>query len=67
MSLRTALDAYTAGAARVTHCADRTGTIEVGKDADLIVLDADITTADDIGELSVQTTMAGGEIVFARQ
>jgi len=67
ISLRTALDAYTAGAARVTHCADRTGTIEVGKDADLIVLDADITTADDIGELSVQTTMAGGEIVFARQ
>ncbi|MCS3879308.1 amidohydrolase family protein [Gordonia amarae] len=66
ISLRSAVDAYTAGAARVTHRAARAGTIEVGKDADLIVLDGDITTADDIGELAVQTTMVGGAVVYER-
>ncbi|HNP55850.1 MAG TPA: amidohydrolase family protein [Gordonia sp. (in: high G+C Gram-positive bacteria)] len=66
LTLRQALDAYTSGAARVTHCAERAGTIEIGKDADLVVLDGNISDAPDIGEMEVQSTMVGGTMVFER-
>ena len=63
LSLRTAVDAYTIGAARAAHCADRCGSIEVGKDADLVALSGDITAVDDIGCLSARMTMVGGTVV----
>ncbi|HYT79748.1 MAG TPA: amidohydrolase family protein [Actinomycetota bacterium] len=37
-----ALKAFTAGSAFVNHLDDRTGTIEVGKLADLAVMDRDL-------------------------
>lgn len=63
ISLRTAVDAYTIGAAVAAHCDDRAGSIEVGKDADLVALDGNIERADDIGLLGTRLTMAGGTIV----
>lgn len=63
IGLRAAVDAYTIGAARAMHAESRTGSIEVGKDADLVVLDGDIEHADDIGMLSAQLTMVGGAVV----
>ncbi|MFT4127696.1 MAG: amidohydrolase [Gordonia sp. (in: high G+C Gram-positive bacteria)] len=66
ITLRQAVDAYTAEAARVTHGADRVGTIAVGKEADLVALDGDITGVDDVGELTAQLTMVAGRVVFER-
>ncbi|MFT4042939.1 MAG: amidohydrolase [Gordonia sp. (in: high G+C Gram-positive bacteria)] len=63
ISLRAAVDAYTIGAARAAHCADQAGSIEVGKDADLVALSGDIGTADDIGCLHTVLTMIGGQVV----
>src|SRR5690606_33488457 len=42
VSLETMLAAYTRNAARVMHQEDLTGTIEPGKQADLVVLDANL-------------------------
>jgi predicted amidohydrolase YtcJ len=64
LDLVTALRAYTAGSAYANHCEDRCGTIEVGKDADLVVLDRDIFTADDVGEVTAILTMVGGDVVY---
>ncbi|MEP9414733.1 amidohydrolase [Gordonia sp. VNQ95] len=63
IGLRAAVDAYTIGAARAMHADDATGSIEVGKDADLVVLDGDIREARDIGEMTVRMTMVGGAVV----
>ncbi len=42
MDLATAMAAFTMGSAYVNHLDDVTGSIEVGKEADVIVLDRDI-------------------------
>lgn len=67
LTLREALTAYTAGSAYVNHLDDATGTIEVGKLADLAVLDRDPFTgpARDIGDARVMQTFIGGERIFA--
>jgi predicted amidohydrolase YtcJ len=61
--LRAALAAYTAGSAYANHCDDRTGTIAVGRLADVVVLDRDVLEAADIGDLRAVLTMVGGVIV----
>lgn len=65
LDLATALKAYTAGSAYVNHL-DDTGTIEVGKLADLCVLDRDPFQLDprDIHTCRVTATFVGGRQVY---
>ena len=66
LDLDTALAAATLGSAYVNHLDDVTGSIEVGKLADLVVLDRDLSDrgAGEIHEARVQLTLAEGEAVF---
>jgi predicted amidohydrolase YtcJ len=67
LTLRRALTAYTAGSAHVNHLDAETGTIEVGKLADLAVLDRDPFAGPQqaIGETRALQTFVEGERVFA--
>lgn len=67
IDLATSLTAYTAGSAWVNHLDDVTGTIEVGKYADLVVLDRDpfAGPVDEIGATRVLQTFVEGERVHA--
>jgi predicted amidohydrolase YtcJ len=67
IDLATSLTAYTAGSAWVNHLDQDTGTIEVGKYADLVVLDRDPFDgpADEIGATRVLQTFVEGERVHA--
>jgi predicted amidohydrolase YtcJ len=66
LSLDEALAAFTIGSAYVNHLAEQAGSIEVGKLADLVVLDRDIRAPDagPLGEAAVEATMVGGAFVF---
>jgi len=66
LTLGQALAAYTLGSAYVNHLDDQTGTIEVGKLADLVVLDRDPFTgpAADIGSTGVLATYVEGTPVY---
>ncbi|SFT01196.1 amidohydrolase [Saccharopolyspora flava] len=68
LELVDALVAWTAGAAWVNHVEDSTGTIEVGKAADLVLLDADpfALPATEIASCGVELTMVDGVIVHQR-
>lgn len=68
IDLDTAIRAYTWGSAYVGHLEQRTGTIEVGKDADLIVLDRDLATweAGDVDGTQVDLTFVDGDVVHER-
>ncbi len=61
-----ALAAFTAGSAYVNHFDAETGSIEVGKRADLVLLSADPLEAEAIGAVEVDMTMVGGEVVYDR-
>lgn len=63
-----ALRLYTINAAHASNRADREGSIEVGKRANLVVLDRDIVTypTDDIRHAKVEMTYLDGERVFYR-
>jgi predicted amidohydrolase YtcJ len=63
ISLQSALHAYTAGSA-YANGQDRTGRIAVGMLADLVVLDRDIFTAEDIGTVRPVETIVSGETVY---
>jgi predicted amidohydrolase YtcJ len=67
IDLATSLTAYTAGSAWVNHLDETTGTIEVGKLADLAVLDRDpfAGPADEIGATRVLQTFVEGQRVYA--
>lgn len=69
LDIRTALTAYTAGSARVNHLDATTGTIEVGKLADLVVLDRDpiLVAPDEIGDIRVMQTFIDGHRVYSRR
>lgn len=66
LSLDTALRAYTMGGAWANHRDASTGSIEVGKLADLVVLDRDIAREplDRIGDARAVLTLVEGEPVF---
>jgi predicted amidohydrolase YtcJ len=66
LSLDEALEAFTLGAAFANHLDERTGTIEVGKAADFVILDRDIRAPDagPLGDASVVATYVEGEAVF---
>ncbi len=68
LSLDQALAAFTIGSAFVNHLDDETGTIEVGKLADLALLDRNLRDpeAGPIGEARVLATWVEGLEVFAR-
>ena len=62
-----AVAAYTLGSPYVNHLDDRSGSISVGKEADLVVLDRDLFAQppQEIGEARVLLTMVAGERVHA--
>jgi predicted amidohydrolase YtcJ len=62
-----ALEAYTVTNAYAGFQEDKLGTIEAGKLADIVVLSADPTTADEttIGDIKVVRTIVGGKTVFS--
>lgn len=66
INLTDALDMYTRNAAHVMRLEKKTGSIEVGKFADLIVLNANLyeTPVEDINEVEVLLTLLSGEIVY---
>jgi predicted amidohydrolase YtcJ len=66
IDLATAIRAATLGSAYGNFLNEETGSIEVGKLADLIVIDKNLfdLPANDISEARVLLTLFGGEIVF---
>ena len=66
IDLATALAGFTINSAFVNHLDDLTGSIEVGKRADLAVLDRDVFAhpVDEIADASVVLTFVEGERVF---
>jgi len=66
LTLDQALAAFTIGSAYVNHLDDDTGTLEVGKLADLVVLDRDIRAPDagPLGDARVIATFVEGEAVY---
>jgi predicted amidohydrolase YtcJ len=67
LDLPTALAGFTMGSAYVNHLDGHTGSIEVGKFADLAVLDRDLFAhpVDEIAAARVQLTYVEGEQVYA--
>ncbi|WP_412075034.1 amidohydrolase [Streptomyces xanthophaeus] len=67
LTLAEALTAYTAGSAWANHLDEVTGTVEVGKYADLVVLDRDpfAHPSEEIARTRVSRTYVDGELVFA--
>jgi predicted amidohydrolase YtcJ len=59
-----ALTAFTAGSAYINHAEKDTGSIAVGKLADLAILDRDPLLGGPFRETRVVTTIVGGEIVY---
>ena len=68
VSLKEAIQAHTINAAYQAHLEDVTGSIEVGKSAELAVLDSDIesTPAKQIQDIKVLETVFKGKTVFRR-
>ena len=66
IDLATAIHAFTMGSAYVNHLDDVTGSIEVGKEADLVVVDRNLfdLTLDELADAKVQLTMVAGAPVF---
>jgi predicted amidohydrolase YtcJ len=69
VSLASMIDAYTINAAWLMHHEDRTGSIEVGKRADFVVLDRDLfrIAVTEIDEVQVVMTLLDGEIIYLNQ
>ena len=67
LSVTEALSGFTSGSAYVNHRDDVSGTIEIGKEADLVVLSADPMVETDLSSIQVDMTMVGGNIVYQRQ
>ncbi|GBC86086.1 N-substituted formamide deformylase [bacterium HR12] len=67
LDLPTALAAFTMGSAYVNHLDRETGSIEVGKLADLVVLDRNLFEhpVEELAEARVELTLVEGERVFA--
>jgi hypothetical protein len=68
ISRQEAIRLYTSSAARYTFSENRTGSIEVGKLADLVVLSGDILSVPDDAIKNIQAvqTIVGGRTVFVR-
>lgn len=68
LSLEEAICAYTSNAAYVMRQEEIVGTIEVGKEADLIILDRNPfeTPVDEIGQISVLETYLKGVLIYEK-
>jgi predicted amidohydrolase YtcJ len=68
VDIDTMVAAYTRMGAYLQHLERETGTLEVGKSADLIVLDRDIFEISpyEIAGTQVDLTVLEGQVVFAR-
>ncbi|MGH8874041.1 MAG: amidohydrolase [Acidimicrobiia bacterium] len=66
LDLADALAAFTIGSAYVNHLDGQSGSIEVGKDADLVVVDRDLFADGPIGDACIDLTLIGGEAAFER-
>lgn len=66
LSLADALIAHSLGTAYLNHDEQRSGSIEVGKAGDIVILDRDIFAAPvaEIGSATVAYTIIGGEVVY---
>lgn len=66
LSLADALIAHTLGTAYLNHDETRSGSIEIGKAGDIVILDRDIFAAPvaEIGSARVIYTIIGGEVVY---
>ncbi len=56
--------AFTIGSAFVNHLDDVTGSLEVGKLADVVVLDRDIFEEGPIGDAAVELTIVDGRVAY---
>ena len=68
IDLSTAIASFTIGSAHVNHLDNITGSIEVGKRADLVVLSEDpfARPVEEIGETRVDLTLVDGSVVYER-
>jgi hypothetical protein len=66
LTVEQAVKAYTQGSAYARFSEDRLGTLEAGKEADLVVLSQDIFSVkpEEIGKTKAVTTMVAGKVVF---
>lgn len=64
LNLDTAVRAYTLGAAEIAGVADRRGRIDVGQDADLVLLSGPLIEAEDLSSLHIARTILGGDTVY---
>jgi predicted amidohydrolase YtcJ len=66
LGVKEAIGLYTSEAGYFSFDEDKVGTIEVGKYADFVVLDRDITAcpAEEITDAEVAMTIVGGKIVY---
>ena len=69
LDIVTAVAAFTMGSAYVNHAEESTGSITVGKRADLVVLDQDLfaVAPDEIGKVAVDLTLVDGVVVHDRK
>ena len=69
VSLSTMIAAYTINAAWLMHQEDKTGSIEVGKQADIAILDRQLfeIPAPEISEVRVLLTMLAGDIIYSAE
>jgi len=68
IDVATALEIFTINSARAAGLGDTVGSIEIGKSADLIVLDCNVLEipVDDIADIKVLTTFFEGRVVYER-
>jgi predicted amidohydrolase YtcJ len=66
VELATMIDAYTRNGAWLMHQEDAVGSIEVGKRADIVVLERDLfqIPPDRISEVKVQLTLLDGDVIY---
>lgn len=68
LTLANAVSAFTSGSAFANGIEERSGTLSLSKDADLIVLDKDLfqLPEDDLGDVKVDFTVISGKVVYER-
>lgn len=68
MSLREALEMYTIHGAYALFLEKEKGSLHEGKDADIVILDRDITQMDprQLKDVRVDMTIKNGQVVFNR-